>query len=172
MDCSPNNPWATGARHQQMAKCVISWEGTQQAHLYINRRRGSQQDVLGDEAWANEAAHALSWDLLPERCSQRFESFSSCLKNASGTCNCLWMHDEHSEMNMCEPNNNKPLERVKRWRLRYCFKPTANVTIPEMLKVVVPDPDLWPYIKPADFSGSSFGTLEHQQPSFYAVWSI
>lgn len=127
MDCSPNNPWATGARHQQMAKCVISWEGTQQAHLYINRRRGSQQDVLGDEAWANEAAHALSWDLSPERCSWRFQALviaSECMMT--------------TEMNMCEPNNNKPLERAKRWRLHCCFKPTANVTIPEMLKVVVP----------------------------------
>lgn len=40
------------------------------------------------------------------------------------------------------------------------------MTIPEMLKVVVPDPDLWPYMKSAGFSGLSFGTLAHKQPSF------
>lgn len=63
-----------------------------------------------------------------------------------------------AQKQMCEPIDNEPLERAKQSRLHGCFKPPAYMTIPEMLKVVVPDPDLWPCMKSADFSRLSFGT--------------
>lgn len=65
--------------------------------------------------------------------------------------------DDDSEMNMCEPTDNEPLEREIQSRLRGCFKPSAHMTIPEMLKVAVPDPDLWPYMKSVDFSDCTLG---------------
>lgn len=43
---------------------------------------------------------------------------------------------------MCEPIDSEPLERAKQSRSHGCFKPPAHMTIHEMLKAVVPDPDL------------------------------
>lgn len=146
MDCSPNNPWATGARDQQMAKCVISWEGTQQAHLYINRRHGSQQGELGDRARANETAHT----------PLKMCRLSAALDGLKVLTAAWQMHPAPEIASECMMTTRKWIcakpTTTSRRRGRKREGWTTHVIIPE---VAVPDPDLWPHTKPADFRTST-----------------